>query len=146
MRHGAKASEVYTKHSKLIGKLSSERPPHLPLFTLITGDGGVGKSTLLKSLLTSKSFLAKLLKKARPVEGVDQKTVGIIPYEVYTKEFGRIIFFDFAGQKEFYTSHCAILENAVQISPPIVLLCVSLVESEEAIVVTTNAGVCFSAF
>ncbi len=34
-----------------------------------------------------------------------------------TKEFGRTIFFDFAGQKEFYTSHCAILENAVQTSP-----------------------------
>ncbi len=132
LKYGAKTDDVYNKHSKLIGKLSSERPPDLPLYTLITGDGGVGKSTLLKSLLTTKGFLAKL-QKAKPVSGVDQKTVGIIPYEVYTKEFGKIIFFDFAGQKEFYASHCAILENAVQISPPLVLLCASLVENEEAL-------------
>ncbi len=60
--------------------------------------------------------------------------MGIIPYEIYTKEFGRIIYFDFAGQKEFYTSHCAILENAVQTSPPIIILCAKLVESEQAII------------
>ena len=132
-QHGAKADKVYKKHSQLIGKISSERPPDLPLYTFIVGESGVGKSTLLKSLLTSKGFLAKLRRKAKPVEDVDQMTVGIIPYEVYTKEFGKIIFFDFAGQKEFYTSHSAILENAVHTSPPIVILCANLVESEQAI-------------
>ena len=137
LKHGAKAANVYKKHSKLIGKLSSEQPPHLPLFVLLTGDGGVGKSTLLKSILSSKGFLAKL-QKARPVDGVDARTVGIIPYDVYTKEFGRIVYFDFAGQKEFYTSHCAILENAVQTSPPIIILCAKLVESEQAIIDSTN--------
>ncbi len=100
LKHGAKAANVYKEHSKLIGKLSSERPPHLPLSVLIIGDGGVGKSTLLKSILSTKGFWSKL-QKAKPVDGVDAKTVGIIPYEIYTKEFGRIIYFDFAGQKEF---------------------------------------------
>ena len=133
LKHGAKAANVYKEHSKLIGKLSSERPPHLPLSVLIIGDGGVGKSTLLKSILSPKGFWSKL-QKAKPVGGVDAKTVGIIPYEIYTKEFGRIIYFDFAGQKEFYTSHCAILENAVQTSPPIIILCAKLVESEQAII------------
>ena len=28
LKHGAKAANVYKEHSKLIGKLSSERPPH----------------------------------------------------------------------------------------------------------------------
>ncbi len=133
LKHGAKAANVYKEHSKLIGKLSSERPPHLPLFVLIIGDGGVGKSTLLKSILSPKGFWS-LFQKARPVDGVDARTVGIIPYEIYTKQFGRIIFFDFAGQKEFYTSHCAILENAVQTSPPIIILCAKLLESEQAII------------
>ena len=133
LKHGAKAANVYKKHSKLIGKLSSERPPHLPLSVLIIGDGGVGKSTLLKSILNPKGFWSKL-RKAKPVDGIDARTVGIIPYEIYTKEFGRIIYFDFAGQKEFYTSHCAILENAVQTSPPIIILCAKLVESEQAII------------
>ena len=133
LKHGAKAANVYKKHSKLIGKLSSERPPHLPLSVLIIGDGGVGKSTLLKSILSPKGFWSKL-QKTKPVDGVDARTVGIIPYEVYTKEFGRIIYFDFAGQREFYTSHCAILENAVQTSPPIIILCAKLVESEQVII------------
>ncbi len=133
LKHGARAANVYKEHSNLIGKLSSERPPHLPLSVLIIGNGGVGKSTLLKSILSSKGFWSWFLK-ARPVDGVDARTVGIIPYEVYTKEFGRIIYFDFAGQKEFYTSHCAILENAVQTSPPIVILCAKLVESEQVII------------
>ncbi len=133
LKHGAKAANVYKKHSKLIGKLSSERPPHLPLFVLIIGDDGVGKSTLLKSILSPKEFWS-IFQKARPVDGVDARTVGIIPYEVYTKEFGRIIYFDFAGQKEFYTSHCAILENVIQTSPPIIILCAKLVESEQAII------------
>ena len=136
LKHGARAANVYKEHSKLIGKLSSERPPHLPLSVLIIGDGGVGKSTLLKSFLSSKGFWSKL-QKAKPVDGVDARTVGIIPYEIYTKEFGRIIYFDFAGQKEFYTSHCAILENAVQTSPPIIILCAKLVESEQAIIDST---------
>ncbi len=136
LKHGAKTTNVYKEHSKLIGKLSSERPPHLPLFVLIIGDSGVGKSTLLKSILSPKGFWS-LFQKARPVDGVDARTVGIIPYEIYTKEFGRIIFFDFAGQKEFYTSHCAILENAVQTSPPIIILCAKLVESEHAIIDST---------
>ncbi|XP_064387632.1 uncharacterized protein LOC135335893 isoform X2 [Halichondria panicea] len=136
LKHGAKAANVYKEHSKLIGKLSSERPPHLPLFVLIIGDGGVGKSTLLKSILSPKGFRS-IFKRARPVDGVDARTVGIIPYEVYTKEFGRIIYFDFAGQKEFYTSHSAILENAVQTSPPIIILCAKLVASEQAIIAST---------
>ena len=137
LKHGAKATNVYKEHSKLIGKLSSERPPHNPLSVLIIGDSGVGKSTLLKSILSPKGFWS-MFQKARPVDGVDARTVGIIPYEIYTKEFGRIIYFDFAGQKEFYTSHCAILENAVQTSPPIIILCAKLVESEQVIIDSMN--------
>ena len=120
LKHGAKADNVYKSHNKLIGKLSSERPPDNPLPVFITGDGGVGKSTMLKSMLSSKGFRA-IFVKAKPVTGVDEKTVGIIPHEIVTKEFGRVICYDFAGQQEFYASHCAVLENAVQTSPPIII-------------------------
>ena len=130
LKHGAEAENVYKTHSKQIGKLSSERPPEIPLPILITGDGGVGKSTFLKSMLSSKGFLA-LFSKAKPVTGVDEKTVGIIPYEVVTKEFGRVTCHDFAGQHEFYASHCAILENALQTTPPIILYLADLGEEDE---------------
>ena len=130
LKHGAQASNVYKTHSKHIGKLSSQRPPEIPLPILITGDGGVGKSTFLKSMLSSKGFLA-FFSKAKPVTGVDEKTVGIIPYEVVTKEFGRVTCHDFAGQHEFYASHCAVLENALQTSPPIILYLADLREEDE---------------
>ena len=130
LRHGAQADNVYKVHSKHIGKLSSERPPDNPLAIFITGDGGVGKSTFLKSMLSSKGLMA-IFSKAKPVSGVDEKTVGIIPYEIVTKEFGRVICYDFAGQHEFYASHCAILENAVRTSPPIIIYLADLRESEQ---------------
>ena len=136
LKHGAKAENVYKSHNKLIGNLSSERPPDNPLPILITGDGGVGKSTMLKSMLSSKGFKANFIK-AKPVTGVDEKTVGIIPHEITTKEFGKVICYDFAGQQEFYASHCAILENAVQTSPPIIIYLAHLQASEQNIADST---------
>ena len=100
LKHGAQADNVYKVHSKHIGKLSSERAPNNPLAIFITGDGGVGKSTFLKSMLSSKGFMARF-SKAKPVSGVDEKTVGIIPYEIVTEKFVRVICYDFAGQQEF---------------------------------------------
>ena len=136
LKHGAKTENVYKSHNKLIGKLSSERPPDNPLPIFITGDGGVGKSTMLKSMLSSKGFRA-IFVKAKPVTGVDEKTVGIIPHEIVTKEFGRVICYDFAGQQEFYASHCAVLENAVQTSPPIIIYLAHLQSSEQKIADST---------
>ena len=136
LKHGAQADNVYNAHSKHIGKLSSERPLDNPLPIFITGDGGVGKSTMLKSMFSSSWWILKIFFGAKPVTDVDEKTVGIIPYEIVTKEFGKVIFYDFAGQPEFYASHCAVLENAVQTSPPIVLYLADLRESEQS---TTNS-------
>ena len=92
LKHGAKADNVYKAHSKHIGKLSSECPLDNPLPIFITGDGGVGKSTLLKSMFSSSWWILKIFFGAKPVTDVDEKTVGIIPYEIVTKEFGRVIF------------------------------------------------------
>ena len=81
-------------------------------------------------MLSSKGILA-YFSKAKPVTGVDEKTVGIIPYEIETKEFGRVTCHDFAGQQEFYASHCAVLENAVQTSPPNILDIADLRDGDE---------------
>ena len=118
LKYGAGVDIVYRNYSYLLGKLAPERPPENPLSIILTGDGGVGKSTLLKAMLSSKGFRANFMT-AKPVTGVDERTVGIIPYETFTKEFGRviIIIYDFAGPQEFYPSHCAVLENALQSSP-----------------------------
>ena len=136
LKYGAKAENVYKSHNKIIGKLSSERPPDNSLPIFIIGDSGVGKSTMLKSLLSTKGFLA-VFAKAKPVSSVGEKTVGIIPYEVVTKEFGKVIYYDFAGHQVFYASHCAVLENTVQTSPPIVIYLTHLQNSEQKIADST---------
>ena len=137
LKHGAQADNVYKTYSKHIGKLSSKLPPDNPLAIFITGDGGVGKSTFLKSMLSSKGFMARF-SKAKPVSGVDEKTVGIIPYEIVTETFGRVICYDFAGQQEFYASHCAILQNAVRTSPPIIVYLADLTMSEQKMTNSTT--------
>ena len=118
LKYGAKAGNVYKTHSKHIGELSSEQPPESPITIMITGEGEVGKSTFLNSMLGSKA-------------GVDERTVGIIPYTVVTKAFGRVTILNFAGQYEFYPSLSTVLVNAVQTSPPIILHLADLREDEE---------------
>ena len=135
LKYGARVDNVYKRYSYLLGKLATEQPPDNPVPIFLTGDGGVGKSTLLKAMLSSKGFMANF-SIAKPVTGIEEKTVGIIPYEIVTKEFGRVIMYDFAGSQEFYASHCAVLENTVQtsVSPPIIIHLVHLQESDQRII------------
>ena len=109
LKHGAQAENVYKTHSRHIGELSSEQPLDNVLSVFITGNRGAGKSTFIKSIVSTKGLKA-FFSKSKPVSDVDKKTVGIIPYEIVTKEFGRIICYDFAGYQEFYTNDCAVLQ------------------------------------
>ena len=38
-------------------------------------------------------------------------TTGIVPSIYISKRYGRVMFYDFAGDPEYYSSHAAILEN-----------------------------------
>lgn len=139
LKHGARVDNVYKTHRKVLGKLSSEHPPENPLAFLIIGNGGAGKSTFLKAFMTDLSLGQRLkITKARPVSGVDEKTVGIIPYLFDSRRFGRVAIYDFAGQKEFCACHSAVLGNAVHTSPPVVILCIDLQETKEEITVATT--------
>ena len=143
LKNGARADNVYKTRRKVLRKLSSESVPENPLPMLITGNGGAGKSTFLTTLLkeisrTQLALQRRGIKKAKPVDGVDEKTVGIIPYMIYTEKFGRVAVYDFAGQLEFYASHSAVLRNAIHSSPPVVVFCCDLQKSEKEIKVATT--------
>ena len=74
----------------------------------VIGNPGAGKSTLVESL-RREGFFDFLRKVSEAV--VPPHTAGIIPSIHVSKHYGRVMFYDFAGDPEYYSSHAAILEN-----------------------------------
>ena len=133
IRHGANPQDVYKTHGKVLGKHSSKQPLQTPVKLFMVGNPSAGKSTLTKALQSEAFGLKRITKRIVKVSGVDEKTAGIVPHEFESKTYGRVTLYDFAGQKEFYGSHSALLQNAIQTSTPIFLLVVDLSESNDDI-------------
>ena len=106
-------------------------PLQTPVKLFVLGNPSAGKSTLTKALKSELTQLVRLFKRSKPVSGVDEKTAGIVPHEFESKIYGRVTLYDFAGQREFYGSHAALLQNAIQTSTPIFLLVVDLSKNVE---------------
>lgn len=127
IKHGAQTDAAFRAITRKHGlrRLSSFRPPENPVPIFFVGEGGAGKSTVLKSLQSQKSK-----EKPKTVTGVDEKTVGIITdtLQLSSRDFNC---YDLAGQKEFHASHSPALKNAVQTSSPVVLCCVDLRKSDK---------------
>ena len=74
----------------------------------VLGNSGAGKSSLLESL-QRENFLESFRKVSE--SSVPLHTAGIIPCIYHSKHYGRVLLCDFAGDREYYSSHAAILEN-----------------------------------
>ena len=85
-----------------------------PLKLFVMGNSGSGKSTLVKAL--SSQDRGK-------VKGVLPLTAGIVPTSFYSKVFGKVYLYDFAGHEEYYASHEMILQQTPQ---PLVLITVNM--------------------
>ena len=70
-----------------------------------------GKSTLIESLKRESFFTSfgQVSENTIPLH-----TSGIIPSVHDSKAIGRILYYDFAGDPEYYSSHSAILSNVIQ--------------------------------
>ena len=133
IRHGASPRDVYETHGKVLGKHSSKQPLQTPVKLFMVGNPSAGKSTLTKALQSEAFGLKRITKWIVKVSGVDEKTAGIVPHEFESKTYGRVTLYDFAGQREFYGCHAALLQNAIQTSTPIFLLVVDLSASNDDI-------------
>ena len=133
IRHGANPQDVYKTHGNVLGERSSKQPLKTPVKLFMVGNPSAGKSTLTKALQSKMTLFDRLMKRPKPVTDVDEKTAGIVPHEFESKSYGRVTLYDFAGQREFYGSHAALLQNAIQTSTPIFLLVVDLSQSNDDI-------------
>ena len=124
------SSDTYRSQGRVLGT-SQPLQPSVKVF--VVGNPSAGKSTLTAALQKEASFFLRTFSTARPVSEVDEKTAGVIPHEFESKKYGRITIYDFAGHREFYNSHAALLQNAVQYSPPIFLLVVDLTDENKAL-------------
>ena len=129
IKNGANKTGMYKDYGHLLGHSFKQQLPN-PVKLLIVGDPSSGKSTLTESL-QNESFINRIVKSK--VGGVSEKTAGIIPHQFHSKKLGHISIFDFAGQREFYNSHGALLQNATQSSAPIFLIVVDLCNSDNEI-------------
>ena len=130
IRYGAQTSIMYKSHRSALGTNEPIKPP-VKMF--IVGNPSVGKSTLTAALKKTLNFVARLFTSGK-VSGVEKKTVGIIPHEIESDIFGRVTVYDFAGHREFYSGHAAILKAAIQSTPPVFLLVVNLLDVDNEII------------
>ena len=130
IRHGAKTNMMYESYQKALG---ASKPIEPPVKVFVVGNPSVGKSTLTAALTKKIGFVAWFFSLGK-VSGVDEKTVGIVPHDLESDIFGRVTLYDFAGHREFYSGHAALLQSAIQSTPPIFLLVVNLCEEDDEVI------------
>ena len=99
----------------------------------ILGDHLAGKSSLLQALQSNPGFITSLIGRFQKVKGVRQQTVGIDSLSFESKDFGNVVIYDFAGQREFLTSHAAFLQNSSSQMAGIFIVVTNIARSESDI-------------
>ena len=95
--------EVVQRHAK---KRYATAEPITRAFAV--GNPGAGKSSFVEAL--KREGFVESFKRVSELS-VPPHTAGIVPSIHTSKHYGRVLFYDFAGDAEYYSSHAAILEN-----------------------------------
>ena len=78
----------------------------------VLGDPLAGKSSMVQALQSNPGFISSLIGRFQKIKGVRQQTAGIDSISFSSDDFGNVVIYDFAGQREFHTSHAAFLQNS----------------------------------
>ena len=136
IQHGADAEDVYTHHRKILGNVFSKDPLKSPVKMFVVGHGGEGKSTLIEAMEHEPTIWAPLVNifiRRKEVDGVSQRTAGIVPRVFKSRFYGEVLFYDFAGQEAYYSSHAAVIKTSVDTCPPIFILVIGIHRDDTAI-------------
>ena len=94
--------DTLQEHAK---KKYSTAEPIIRLYVI--GNPGAGKSSFVETMKREGFFVfGKVSESSVPLH-----TAGIVPSIYISKHYGRVLFYDFAGDPVYYSSHAAILEN-----------------------------------
>ena len=98
------------KEYKLMQKLAAARysGSHRKTRIFVVGHSGAGKSSLVEAL--KREGLIQSFNRVSS-KSVALRTAGIVPSIHTSDSYGRVQFYDFAGDPEYYSSHAAILET-----------------------------------
>ena len=125
LSYGAKPTSCFPRHLR-------DNPTDICLNVFFLGNSGAGKSTLVKAVTTQSKGFSRIAHRFTKVKDVDKKTAGIIPCTIMSESLGRLTLYDFAGQKEYYAGHDALLQS-MKTSPSITALVVNMRDEEEKI-------------
>ena len=105
VRHNSDLTDVDAKHKQLIESVK-RHSKHARTRVFIVGAPEVGKSTLVEALKSETYFQWNINE-----DQVPPHTAGIVPVFHESRGYGSVVFYDFAGDEEYYSSHAAILER-----------------------------------
>ena len=123
LAYGANPRNVYEACKTYLPRSCPATPEEPSVKLFVVGDSGAGKSTLTESLKKDIRGLSGLLARVYPVSA-EKKTAGIIPHKISSSTMGKFQVYDLAGDKEFYSSHDAIIATSLSGSTSAVFLLV----------------------
>ena len=102
-------AKIHVNYDKIIQQAQKEYSNAERIIRVfVIGNPGAGKSSFVEAMKREGFFdsFSTVSESSVPTH-----TAGIIPSIHTSKHYGRVLFYDFAGDPEYYSSHAAILEN-----------------------------------
>ena len=102
-------AKIYVHYEKIIQQAKKKYSNAERLTRVfVIGNPGAGKSSFIETTKREGFFesFSRVSESSVPLH-----TAGIVPSIHTSKHYGRVLFYDFAGDPEYYSSHAAILEN-----------------------------------